>query len=347
MILTHLPAPTRDYTRPEPSPPAAPSSSQALVSPGSSVPPYGSSERLHYRPRKLDDYGDGGAPQLVPRLASLGAAKRPCLAHLPPVWSAPHALRPQVGAAGAFPEVAMPQFPRDMGRKDGAKSSSTVATTLTSQGGINYDAILHQGRNRDKLIASEHSALVPKVDKVAGGVRPWPLDGQHCWHTWQPLWPCSLALCTGSVSTPASWLSGCTAFLPVQRSCPEGAPPGPPRWPASVGPAWAAPHACACLQLAERPDPEEAAKAAKETRAALERMVDGKISAAQPKTLPQQPGAAQFIKYTPAQQGPQYNSGASQRIIRMQARPGLGRAAAVQHARLQRRRRAEVHLFHR
>lgn len=74
------------------------------------------------------------------------------------------------------------------------------------------------------------------------------------------------------------------------------------------------------VQLPERPDPEEAAKAAKETRAALERMVDGKISAAQPKTLPQQPGAAQFIKYTPSQQGPQYNSGASQRIIRMQVR---------------------------
>ena len=76
------------------------------------------------------------------------------------------------------------------------------------------------------------------------------------------------------------------------------------------------------VQLAERPDPEEAEKAARATRQALDRLVDGKISAAQPKTLPQQPGAPQFIKYTPSQQGPQYNSGATQRIIRMQVGPG-------------------------
>ena len=76
-----------------------------------------------------------------------------------------------VHTAGAFPEIAMPQYPCDMGKKDGAKSSSTLATTLNAQGGINYDSILRQGKNRDKLIASDHSAMVPKVDKVAGGVR--------------------------------------------------------------------------------------------------------------------------------------------------------------------------------
>lgn len=60
MILTHLPAPTRDYTRPEP--PAQPAPSQAIISIGadSQVPPYGSAERLHYRPRRQDDFGDGG-----------------------------------------------------------------------------------------------------------------------------------------------------------------------------------------------------------------------------------------------------------------------------------------------
>ena len=75
-------------------------------------------------------------------------------------------------AAGAFPEVQVPQYPLDMGKKDGAKSSSTLAVSVNNQGGINYDAILKQGKNRDKLIASDHSAMVPKVDKVAGGVSP-------------------------------------------------------------------------------------------------------------------------------------------------------------------------------
>lgn len=59
----------------------------------------------------------------------------------------------------------------------------------------------------------------------------------------------------------------------------------------------------------------------KDTQAALERLVNGKITAAQPKTLPAQPGAPTYIKYTPSQQGPQYNSGAGQRIIKMQDMP--------------------------
>jgi SNW domain-containing protein 1 len=73
--------------------------------------------------------------------------------------------------------------------------------------------------------------------------------------------------------------------------------------------------------LLERPDEEEIEKTKKETQAALDRLVTGKISAQQPKTLPQQPGAPTYIKYTPSQQGPQYNSGASQRIIKMQDMP--------------------------
>ena len=73
------------------------------------------------------------------------------------------------------------------------------------------------------------------------------------------------------------------------------------------------------MQMA-RPDEEEYEKTAAETAAALNLVVNNKITAAQPKTLPQQPGAPEYIKYTPAQQGPQYNSGASQRIIKMQAR---------------------------
>lgn len=72
------------------------------------------------------------------------------------------------------------------------------------------------------------------------------------------------------------------------------------------------------LQIEQRPDEDEIAKATRDTRAALDRVVEGKISAAQPKTLPAGPGAPQFIKYTPSQQGSQYNSGAGQRIIRMQ-----------------------------
>ena len=59
----------------------------------------------------------------------------------------------------------------------------------------------------------------------------------------------------------------------------------------------------------------------KETQAALDRVVAMKIQAAQPTSLAPEPGAPTFIKYTPAQQGSQYNSGAAHRIVKMQDMP--------------------------
>ena len=42
-----------------------------------------------------------------------------------------------------------------------------------------------------------------------------------------------------------------------------------------------------------------------------------KIAAAQPTHVPQQQSGAQYIRYTPSQQGMSFNSGAKQRVIRM------------------------------
>lgn len=146
------------------------------------------------------------------------------------------------GDGGAFPEIHVAQYPLNMGRADReSRSDKTLAVTLNADGELNYDAILKQGKNKDKIIHSDHQALVPKVDKFE--------------------------------SIPA------------------------------------------------RPDEEEEDKTAKETLAALQRVIDGKLSAAQPTTLPPQPGAATYIKYTPSQQGAQFASGAKQRIIKMQDLP--------------------------
>lgn len=60
---------------------------------------------------------------------------------------------------------------------------------------------------------------------------------------------------------------------------------------------------------------------ARETAAALALRVDKKQAAVNPKSLPSQPGAAQYIKYTPADGGPQHASGAASRIIKMQDMP--------------------------
>jgi SNW domain-containing protein 1 len=72
-----------------------------------------------------------------------------------------------------------------------------------------------------------------------------------------------------------------------------------------------------------RPDEEEVAETTAKTRAALEQLVQGKIQAAQPSrgSVAKNNQTPTYVKYTPAQQGAAFNSGAANRIIRMVEMP--------------------------
>ncbi|KAF7337984.1 hypothetical protein MVEN_02022100 [Mycena venus] len=65
----------------------------------------------------------------------------------------------------------------------------------------------------------------------------------------------------------------------------------------------------------ERPSEEEVQETAEKTRQALEKLVTGKIKAAQPKNVPDSVGHTAFIRYTPGQQNG--SDGLKQRIIKM------------------------------
>ncbi|KAJ7204303.1 pre-mRNA-processing protein 45 [Mycena rebaudengoi] len=65
----------------------------------------------------------------------------------------------------------------------------------------------------------------------------------------------------------------------------------------------------------ERPSEEEVQETAEKTRQALEKLVTGKIKAAQPKHIPDSVGHTAFIRYTPGQQNGE--AGLKQRIIKM------------------------------
>jgi len=67
----------------------------------------------------------------------------------------------------------------------------------------------------------------------------------------------------------------------------------------------------------QRPDEEAIEENTEKTRLALEKLVSGKISAAMPVRHAEKQAPAQYIRYTPSQQGVAFNSGAKQRIIRM------------------------------
>ncbi|CAG8535861.1 6178_t:CDS:10 [Cetraspora pellucida] len=72
----------------------------------------------------------------------------------------------------------------------------------------------------------------------------------------------------------------------------------------------------------DRPSEEEVKETTEKTREALEKIVQGKIKAAQPKNVKNdKPLEPTYIRYTPGQQGEAYNSGATQRIIRMVEMP--------------------------
>lgn len=68
-------------------------------------------------------------------------------------------------------------------------------------------------------------------------------------------------------------------------------------------------------RIMERPSEEEVQETADKTRAALEKLVNGKIKAAQPKNVPDNQGKTSFIRYTPGQQNG--DAGLKQRIIKM------------------------------
>ena len=77
------------------------------------------------------------------------------------------------GDGGAFPEIHVPQFPLNMGRK-GAKDSgsSTVALTVDEHGEFQYDTIVKQGSLSKQIVHSKHVDLLPKLDKDAVIPRP-------------------------------------------------------------------------------------------------------------------------------------------------------------------------------
>eukprot|EP00057_Strongylocentrotus_purpuratus_P034407 XP_795058.3 PREDICTED: SNW domain-containing protein 1 isoform X2 [Strongylocentrotus purpuratus] len=67
----------------------------------------------------------------------------------------------------------------------------------------------------------------------------------------------------------------------------------------------------------QKPDEESIEETAEKTRSALEKIVQSKISAALPVRHAEKTAPAQYIRYTPSQQGLAFNSGAKQRVIRM------------------------------
>uniref|UniRef100_A0A8C1FUL3 SNW domain-containing protein 1 n=1 Tax=Cyprinus carpio carpio TaxID=630221 RepID=A0A8C1FUL3_CYPCA len=141
------------------------------------------------------------------------------------------------GDGGAFPEIHVAQFPLEMGRKK--RTSNALAVQVDAEGKIKYDAIARQGQNKDKVIFSKYTDMLPKEV--------------------------------------------------LNEDDPE----------------------------LQKPDEEAVQELTEKTRSALEKQVSQKIAAAMPVRAADKLAPAQYIRYTPSQQGLAFNSGAKQRVIRM------------------------------
>ena len=97
---------------------------QALVIKPNPVPPY--LKRAGFVPRKVEDFGDGGA----------------------------------------FPEIHVAQYPLGMGRDRSSKPRSDILpVTVDARGNIAYDAIVKQNENSKKIVYSQHKDIIPKILK--------------------------------------------------------------------------------------------------------------------------------------------------------------------------------------
>eukprot|EP00271_Cylindrocystis_brebissonii_P010352 TRINITY_DN26523_c0_g1_i1.p1 TRINITY_DN26523_c0_g1~~TRINITY_DN26523_c0_g1_i1.p1 ORF type:complete len:587 (+),score=118.04 TRINITY_DN26523_c0_g1_i1:329-2089(+) len=91
---------------------------------GKEPPPYG--KRKGFVPRRVEDFGDGGA----------------------------------------FPEIHVAQYPLEMGRKEEKLTRKTLPLNVDAEGNVAFDAIVRQGENRIKTVHSQHKDLVPKLQDI-------------------------------------------------------------------------------------------------------------------------------------------------------------------------------------
>ncbi|EWC45001.1 pre-mRNA-processing protein 45 [Drechslerella stenobrocha 248] len=127
-LLSALPAPkqtTSSSDAPAPSKISGPrivganSAETRLILKRIGPPPYG--QRANWRPKSLEDFGDGGA----------------------------------------FPEIPIAQYPLDMGHKPSNKTRAALALEVDEHGLVKYDAIARQGHNDKRIVHASFKDLIP------------------------------------------------------------------------------------------------------------------------------------------------------------------------------------------
>jgi SNW domain-containing protein 1 len=73
------------------------------------------------------------------------------------------------GDGGAFPEIAVAQYPLDMGKKGTASTSNALAVQVDAEGKVKYDAIARQGHSENRIVQSSFKDLIPLRQRADAG----------------------------------------------------------------------------------------------------------------------------------------------------------------------------------
>ncbi|KAI9654757.1 MAG: mRNA splicing protein [Bathelium mastoideum] len=92
----------------------------------------------------------------------------------PPPYGQRSGWRPRApedfGDGGAFPEVAVAQYPLDMGRKSGtASKSNALALKVDAEGRVDYGAIARRGHGENRIVHTSFKDLIPLRQRADAG----------------------------------------------------------------------------------------------------------------------------------------------------------------------------------
>ncbi|KAK4565712.1 mRNA splicing protein [Recurvomyces mirabilis] len=73
------------------------------------------------------------------------------------------------GDGGAFPEVAVAQYPLDMGRKGAPSTSNALAIQVDGEGKVRYDAIARRGHGEGRIVHASFKDLIPLRQRADAG----------------------------------------------------------------------------------------------------------------------------------------------------------------------------------
>lgn len=73
------------------------------------------------------------------------------------------------GDGGAYPEIHILQYPRNMGSSKSSSGGNSLALTVTSEGKVDYTSIARQGHSKSRIIQASFNDLVPLRQRVKNG----------------------------------------------------------------------------------------------------------------------------------------------------------------------------------